>query len=547
MRSRIALVALLLVPAAAASASIVPAASMLSPAGPAPPTATPGEALFVISGRGYGHGVGMSQFGAFGMAKAGYAYDKILAYYYPGTQLGRTSRTTVRVLLAEGRKAATISSSAPFTVVDAAGTAYRMAAGPLVLRPDLSLPDPAGPIPATGPLVVRPGKGAPLALDGRAYSGQLQVSAQAGFLRIVNVVGLEPYLQGVVAGEMPQAWPAAALQAQAVAARSYALANLVRNKPFDLYDDQRSQVYVGLAGEKPRTSAAVSATAGQVVLYQGRVASTLYFSSSGGRTASSLDVFGVAVPYLVSRPDPWDSASPYHAWGPILVGARTMQSKLGLQSRILDATGIPTPSGRLRSLALVTAGGETTIPSALLRTGLGLRSTWVTIGVLRLDRPTAPVVFGSSTSLTGIARDLPAPSLAASADGKTWTRVAALHADASGGISQLVRPTKSMRYRIEVSGASSPALLLAVAPRLRLAAPVEANALTGTVRPRLSGAPVTVERLRPAGWASVAKTVVDGSGAFRASLAVPPGSYRARVPATAGFAPGVTPVLEVTG
>jgi hypothetical protein len=80
-----------------------------------------------------------------------------------------------------------------------------------------------------------------------------------------------------------------------------------------------------------------------------------------------------------------------------------------------------------------------------------------------------------------------------------------------------------------------------------LAASSEPQQLTGTVRPRLSGAPVTVERLRAAGWASVAKTVVDGSGAFRASLSVPPGSYRARLPATNGFAPGITPVLEVTG
>src|SRR5262249_1789532 len=136
----------------------------------------------------------------------------------------------------------------------------------------------------------------------------LQVVVQGGFLRVVDLVGLELYLQGVVPGEMPQAWPSAALEAQAVAARSYALANLVKSKPSDLDADQRSQVCLGVSAEKARTSAAVSATAGQIVTYGGKVASTLYFSSSGGKTASSQDVFGIAVPYLVSRPDPWDTS-----------------------------------------------------------------------------------------------------------------------------------------------------------------------------------------------------------------------------------------------
>ena len=71
----------------------------------------------------------------------------------------------------------------------------------------------------------------------------------------MNVVALESYLQGVVAGEVPFGWPTEVLKAQAVAARSYALANLVKGKPFDLYSDVRSQVYLGVAGEKPSTTA----------------------------------------------------------------------------------------------------------------------------------------------------------------------------------------------------------------------------------------------------------------------------------------------------
>ena len=98
------------------------------------------------------------------------------------------------------------------------------------------------------------------------------------------MVGLEQYLKGVVPSEMPSKWPAAALEAQAVAARSYALANLTKGRPYDLYGDARSQVYGGIDGGVACASAAVDATKGQVVLYNGKVANTLFFSTSGGRT-----------------------------------------------------------------------------------------------------------------------------------------------------------------------------------------------------------------------------------------------------------------------
>ncbi len=510
------------------------------------PAAVPGEALFVVSGRGYGHGVGMSQYGALGQATEGRTYDEILAHYYSGTELGRSGRKEVRVLLAEGRRAVTVSSTVPFTILDGAGTMHRIGNGPLTLRSNLTVPGPEGQTAAVSPLMVRPGKAAPLSLDGRAYRGRLEIVAQGAFLRVVNFVSLEDYVRGVVAGEMPSGWPLEALKAQAVAARSYALANLVKGKPFDLYSDVRSQVYQGVEGETPRTSDVVDATTGRVVLYGGSIASTLYFSSSGGRTASSIDVFGVATPYLLSRPDPWDKASPHHRWGPVLIGARTAQSKLGIETRVLDAAGVATPSGRVRSLVLQTMTGSSTVPSALLRTALGLRSTWVSIGVLRLDRPPAPVVFGSTHRLTGIARGLQSPTLSSSPDGSSWSTVGELHRDTSGLASLVVKPSKTTRYRIEVKEAASPTLLLQVAPLVRLLQPAEPGALTGTVRPRLPGAAVTIERRDGSEWVSVGKAIVEDTGVFRAVFAVVPGSYRARVAATSGFATGVAPVLTVS-
>jgi stage II sporulation protein D len=514
---------------------------------PTPPAAIPGEALFVVSGKGYGHGVGMSQYGAYGMAKAGHTYDEILGHYYTGIELGTAVAKEVRVLLAEGRRAVTISSPVPFTIRDAAGGIYRLPAGPLTIRPNLELPTPEGPAVAMSPLVVRPGKAGPLSLDGRLYRGSLQVSAQGGFLRVVNFAGLESYLQGVVAGEMPHSWPLEALRAQAVAARSYALANLVKGKPFDLYADVRSQVYLGVAGEKPSATEAVRTTAGEVVLYGGRIASTLYFSTSGGKTASAADVFGAPIPYLVSRPDPWDKLSPYHRWGPVLLGARTIQAKLGIEARVLDAAGSVTPSGRLRSLEVETTTGSETVPASLVRTALGLRSTWLSIGVLRLDRPSGPLVFGSSVRLGGISRRLPSPMLATSADGNVWGPAVALAREPNGNVSAIVKPVQTTRYRIEVEGAASPALLVQVIPRLQLVRPVEPGVLTGTVRPKLAGAAISIELKSGSGWIPVGQATVDETGAFRAELTIVPGGYRARISATGGLAAGASPVLQVTG
>ena len=514
---------------------------------PAPPAATPGEALFVVSGKGYGHGVGMSQYGAYGMARAGYTYDEILRHYYTGIELGPASTKEVRVLLAEGRRAVTVASTVPFTIRDATGGIYRLPAGPLTLRANLELPTSEGPVVAVSPLVVRPGKATPLSLDGRLFRGGLQVSAQGGYLRVVNFAGLESYLQGVVAGEMPYSWPLDALRAQAVAARSYALANLVKGKPFDLYADVRSQVYLGVAGERPTTTEAVRSTAGEVVLYGGMVASTLYFSTSGGKTASAADVFGASIPYLVSRPDPWDKLSPYHRWGPVLLGARTVQAKLGVSARVLDATGTTTPSGRIRSLAVLTTAGSEVVPASLLRTALGLRSTWLTIGILRLDRPSGPLVFGSSVRLSGLSRGLAMPVLATSADGAVWAQGGMLAPEVNGSISVTVKPVRTMRYRIEVEGAASPALLVQVTPRLQLVRAAEPGALTGTVRPKLAGAVVSLERKNGSTWIPVGQATVDGTGAFRAELTLAPGSYRARISATEGLAAGVSPTLVVTG
>ena len=523
-------------------------------AGQRAPAVSYGEAAFLVSGRGWGHGVGMSQFGAYGQAQAGRTYTQILGHYYSGTTIGKAGRKEVRVLLAEGRQAVTVSSSAAFSAVDATGETFELPKGALTLRSDLALPSGVGPARtrAKPPLVMRPGKQAVLALDGKLYRGKLELVPVGGFLRVVNVLPLESYLQGVVAGEVPFGWPAEVLKSQAVAARSYALANLVQGRPFDLYSDVRSQVYLGVAGEKPSTTKAVADTAGEVVLYGGKVATTYYFSTSGGKTASAADVFGFDVPYLQSRPDPWDKASPYHRWGPVLLGARTVQAKLGVDARVVDATGAATPSGRLRSLIVSTTAGSESVPASLVRTALGLRSTWITVGVIRLDRPSSSsVAFGSSARMSGVVRFLGTPRLASSLDGSSWSAGTEVTFDKNGIVTADVTPTRTLRYRLEAEGAASPALLVQVTPRIQLKRPtaLDPTTLRGTVRPRLTGAVVAIERRKGMSWIPVGETRVDATGAFALTLdaVVSAGAYRARVSATNGLAAGTSPTLQVTG
>ena len=280
-----------------------------TPVAPPPPASATSTAPSVLAftGHGWGHGIGLGQWGAYGYALHGLAYDKILAHYYPGTTLGPARIATVRVLVASKQKV-TLASTTPWTIVDATGAKTALDAGQLTLDSTLTVDGAA----LEPPLKIT--AKAPLSVAGAAYRGKLTVTLDGKLLDVIDMVGLEQYVKGVVPSEMPSKWPGAALEAQAVAARSYALANLTKGRPYDLYGDARSQVYGGIAVESDSASAAVDATKGQVVLYSGTVANTLFFSTSGGRTVSALEATGVDVPYLVSVADPYDTLSPYHDW-----------------------------------------------------------------------------------------------------------------------------------------------------------------------------------------------------------------------------------------
>ena len=515
------------------------------------PAAEPVVALSV-KGRGWGHGVGLSQWGAYGFAQHGSTYQEILAHYYRETELGRIpGPNQIRVLLVGGAAKVDIASQAAYSVEDANGESYDLPAGPLSLTNGLRIKvDPEKPAKQlAGPLVFKAGA-APVAVNGKRYCGSLEVAMVSGRYRVVNVVGLDAYLLGVVPSEVPSNWPAEALKAQAVAARSYALATRKPSGPFDAYADTRSQVYGGLDVEKPETTAAVQATSTQVVLYAGKVATTYFFSTSGGRTASIEDAWpgSQPVPYLVSVPDPYDTASPYHSWGPTPITAQRLKAAFALPRLPVDARVQAPRSGRVSELVLTLAGGgEASVPGATVRAGLGLRSSWFTIGVLALRPPAAtPVTFGTRTPFGGVVRSMSNVRLERRPVGGAWAKVGAVAPGKNGEFTVKVKGQMTADYRLAADKLTGPAVHLVVAPRLKLASGAAPGAVTGTVRPAFPGASIIVQQLDGARWVRAATTRVDGAGAFGAELVLPPGTYRARLAARAGFAAGLSQPLVVT-
>ena len=503
--------------------------------------------VFAVSGRGWGHGVGMSQWGAYGFAQRGSDYARILGHYYPGTQLGRAPVARLRVLLTDGKKALRVSSDLPFRVRDAAGELYELDPGTYTFGPGLKLrvPGEEKPRALPGPLLFSPIAGGTLRLDAKPYRGQLELAAERGKLRAINHVGLEAYLYGVVPDEMPHTWHAEALKAQAVVARSYALA-VRRTGPFDLYDDVRSQVYNGISAEEPQSNAAVDATAAQVLLHQGTVARTFFFSTSGGKTANVADVWGSEpVPYLVSVPDPYDSASPHHRWGPYAIAATRVKRALAVPGDVVDVRTTLNGSGRVDRVTGIGTVGAGAASGAELRTRLGLRSTWFSLGLLSLERATLTIVpHGSATRLNGMARGLGGVVLEARPAGGAWTPAGGI--PARGPFALDVKPNLTTEYRLASGTIRTDPLRVLVAPRVRLAAPAAPTALRGTVRPVLPGVPVVIQRRAESGvWSRAAVAQIDEAGGFEAQLELTPGTYRARVAAGRGFAVGFSPVLNV--
>src|SRR5215210_627153 len=280
---------------------------------------TPVAGAVTFYGRGFGHGVGMSQYGARGRATAGQLMPTILAHYYQGTTIGplSTPNPVIRVLVLDKFPA---TAAAPLTMHGRGGTwtvsgvaktfpkdavlrlIPTLASGSVswrlrVLAVDGTVLHDAS---STGAFIVSPAQAAsllqlnskPSSFD--TYRGTLRVIAgsASAAVTVVNTLPLESYLRGVVPSEMPAAWAIEALKSQAVVARGYADRRI---KPgvgtYDVKDDTSSQVYLGFENEKSTTDAAISATKDLVVKNGTAVADTLFHSTGGTATENNENVF----------------------------------------------------------------------------------------------------------------------------------------------------------------------------------------------------------------------------------------------------------------
>jgi stage II sporulation protein D len=336
---------------------------------------------WVVHGRGFGHGVGMSAYGAYGYAKHGKGYRFILRHYYTGVDIGPVTKPgQVRVLLGtdSGDVEFTGATSACRTKLDPQRNyeAHRTG-GAVRLRS------------SGGKLLARCGKRLRAAGDGQieiagygTYRGALETvpsEESSRSLNVVNALALEQYVKGVMPNEVPPSWPFEQLKAQAVAVRSIAITGAVDGNGFDLYNDTRSQVYEGLESEYGRTNKAVAKTRGQVISYKGEVATAFYSACSGGRTESVENVFGTAIPYLVGVDDPYDYYCPLHKWTLRFSGPE-ISSRLGayldgkLKRVVVTKRG---DSPRIVEAKLIGTGGTSTVTGSELAGALGGHDTWM--------------------------------------------------------------------------------------------------------------------------------------------------------------------------
>ncbi|MEI6726992.1 MAG: SpoIID/LytB domain-containing protein, partial [Actinomycetes bacterium] len=279
--------------AAAARGLLGAAAALVLLACAGPAAALTASANFVITGHGWGHGIGMSQWGAYGYAKQGRTYKQILKHYYTGIAFDARPNVDVRVRLRSGLKKVQVSCLNEFTasagvttltipagataITTWADNAYHVVAGDATQ--DFATPPTFTPSKGQLSILTATDLG-----DTGAYRGVVRVLHSNGSLMMINEVPLESYLRGVIPHEGSPSWPAEALKAQACAARAYALNSLKPGSSWDVYCDVRDQAYVGMGIEDPHTDAAVLATAGVTPTYAGQVISAYYFPCSGGHT-----------------------------------------------------------------------------------------------------------------------------------------------------------------------------------------------------------------------------------------------------------------------
>lgn len=354
----------------------------------------PNKTKITFEGRGYGHGKGMSQWSAQNAALQGVGYRDILKHAYPGTWMGQRAKT-IRVLLTNDTTEDVRIEARSHLKVRANGHSRSLMDRGWIKQWRL--------VPVSG------GRTALERLGGQwrrilTYSGDVDFYAHGRILTLhtdsglkqyrgalrsakgprgrdtVNIVHLENYVRGVVPAEVPSLWKPAAVQAQAVAARTYGVYERNHDRGYyDLCDTTACQVYGGYSIEHPAATAAIKATRSQVRLYKGKPAFTQFSASNGGYSRGS------SLPYQRARKDPWDlgSANPYRHWTSTVWVSRIESAyRLGNLKRIrVRRDGNGSWGGRMESVTFVGSSRTVTVSGESVRSRFGLRSTLFTFRI----------------------------------------------------------------------------------------------------------------------------------------------------------------------
>ncbi len=488
----------------------------------------------IVTGHGWGHGVGMSQWGAYGYARHGWDYKRILFHYYPGTKL-TTERIepNVRVLLEQGVGSVTVGCTRRLTVTNGHQT-WHLPPKTYGLSARLALPVPHRPGRRPFPrYALFSCSHATLTLGGRPYHGTLTVRTSGKTLDVINELVLDNYVRGVVPAESPSRWPLAELEAQAVAARSYAVAQLKPGALYDLVPDTRDQVYAGMAAERPRSNDAVEKTRGEILTFGGEVARTYYSSSSGGRTEAASDAWpgSAPIPYLRSVADPYDTYSPNHDWGPFGYSGTRLGALLGIGGTVESVVVKRDSSLRVSDVVLrLTSGTSTVVSGASVARALGLKSDWFAIGQLSLTTSSADVLYGRSVRVVATAIGTKDAVLEQERANGAWQTVSHVHGSATVSVS----PLATTAFRLRIPGVSGDPVSVAVRPQISVHASGP-RLLTGDVLPSRAG-PVEVWRLERGAWHVVSRPKLLQNGTFRTPLRLRAATYRITA-GTGAFAP----------
>lgn len=212
----------------------------------------------------------------------------------------------------------------------------------------------------------------PIRVNGKAFRGVLDISAPNGALLVVNELPLEEYLIGVINSEISSTWPMEAVKAQAVIARTYAVAKREerRNGPYHLEATVMDQAYDGSDQEDSRAARGVHETAGQVLTYQGKPIQAFYHATCGGKTEDSAHVWGVSLPYLKGVDCQYCAAGNSNTWEQQLPLSR-IEAALKVSGLIDIKPGPRNSRGRLKSVLLVTTRGSQSLPATKFRMTIG--------------------------------------------------------------------------------------------------------------------------------------------------------------------------------